>query len=193
MTESPEFYPTLTAKEYWDVRYRAGKNSGYGSYGDQKDLKMKLLSGLNVSSITSVGCGDFYFDSHLIDDVYPNATYIGLDQSEVIINRNKGIYPNTDFRVFTGEIPQADLVVCLDVLFHIYEENEVNDLLGKLEGSWTKYLALTAYERDKQTHPKGHVRIRKFDPARFGEPVIREVVERVDDLCLYFYLFKKND
>lgn len=177
----------MDAKEYWDTRYKTGGNSGYGSYGAQLAMKLNWLRDLNISSIVDVGCGDFNFGKHLTE-IYPKATYTGLDISEVIIKRNKEKYPNYNFQLKNG-IPKADLVLCIDVLFHLLDDNEVEKLLGELEESFTKYLAITAYERSEALNT--HVRIRKFDYKRFGEPIIREVVE--GDGQMYFYLFKKPE
>lgn len=172
-------------KSYWNDRYSKGGNSGYGTYGDQLDKKLEWLKGLDIKSITDIGCGDFYFGKNLLD-MYPEAKYKGFDISEAIIERNKRIYPYS-FEILSEKVPQADMVLCIDVLFHIMNEEDVEKTLSLLENSWTKYLALTAYERDEEK--TNHVRIRKFDVSRFGIPIIREIVEKDGDL--YFYLFKK--
>lgn len=173
---------------YWNDRYNRGGNSGYGSYGDQMTQKVNWITPLDFETVTEVGCGDFNFGSHILLN-HP-AQYLGLDISEVVIDHNREIYPGRQrFQIFNGEIPPADLLMCVDVLFHIINDEELELMLDKLEKAWTKYLVITAYERDEEFH--NHVRIRKFDYKRFGEPILREVIE--EDGSLYFYIFKKND
>lgn len=174
------------SKIYWDARYSSGGDSGYGSYDIQLIKKLNWLKDLPVESISEFGCGDFNFGRNLMR-LYPRASYAGLDISDVILNKNKERYPYQLFISSENELPPADLVLCIDVLFHVLEEEEVEEILGKLEKIFTKYLAITAYERNEEKD--NHVRIRKFDYSRFGTPIVREIVEEDGDL--YFYLFKK--
>ncbi len=179
----------MIVKDYWNERYAEGGNSGYGSYGTQLQKKLDWLSALPIETITEVGCGDFHFGENLLAR-YPDAHYCGLDISDVIIAKNKELHPTFNFQVFQGQIPPADLLMCVDVLFHIVDENEYEAMLDGLQSASWKYLAVTAYERD-EPDVSPHLNIKKFDYKRFGEPVIREVVE--EDGQLYFYLFKKPE
>lgn len=173
--------------EYWNKRYNDNLGSGYGSYGIQLERKLNWLKNLDVRTITEIGCGDFHFGRNLLL-IYPQARYVGYDISTVIVEKNKDLFPYAEF---TNEpvLPPADLVMCVDVLFHIKNPKESESMLKNLEKLWTKYLAVTAYERDQTEGLSDHVAIRKFDPDRFGTPLIREVVE--EDGQLYFYLFKR--
>src|SRR5689334_11892430 len=104
-------------KSYWDKRYAEGGNSGYGSYGDQLAKKLNWLRGLDVYSISEIGCGDFNFGKSVIE-LFPGSKYYGYDISRVIIAQNQAKYPE---QVFTSSpvLPQSDLLLCVDVLFHI--------------------------------------------------------------------------
>lgn len=178
----------INATDYWEKRYAEGGNSGYGSYDIQLERKLKWLSGLDIKSISEIGCGDFNFGSNLLK-IYPQATYYGTDVSQTIVDRNNRLFPKYTFEMADKEIPPADLVMCIDVLFHVLDENELEKILSTLEKKFTKYLAITAYERNQDLDT--HVRIRTFDFHRFGEPVIRQIVE--EDGELYFYLFKREE
>src|SRR3990167_1721268 len=173
-------------KKYWDSRYERGYNSGNGSYGDLLYKKLQWLMGLDIESISDIGCGDFNFGKDLLK-IYPNARYVGQDISKVIIEKNKKNYPERIFTTDINELPQADLLTCIDVLLHVIEDDELEALLQQIENKWTKYLAITAYERDEPM--QSHVRIRKFDYQRFGKPIIRQIIE--EDGQMYFYLFEK--
>ncbi len=175
---------TLT---YWNGRYARGVNSGYGSYGEQLDKKLKWLSGLPISSITDIGCGDFNTGSSLLK-LYPKASYIGYDISPVIIEKNKALYPYE----FTTEFPKLgnDLTLCIDVLYHVLDDAEYSALILNLRQSlrFGKYLALTAYEEEQRAAT--HLKIRKFDYKSFGEPIVREIVEENGNQ--YFYLYENK-
>lgn len=177
----------MTETEYWEYRYSSGGNSGYGSYGEQLEKKLKWLSGLEINSIAEVGCGDFNFGSSLME-MYPHATYAGVDVSQDIVNKNKEKWPQYSFDT-TQEVPEADLLLCVDVVFHVLDDKRLEDLLDRLEKAKCKYFAITAYEEDLP-EPGSHVRLRKFDYKRFGEPIIREIVE--EDGSLYFYLYDRS-
>jgi trans-aconitate methyltransferase len=177
----------INEKLYWEDRYKNGHGSGYGSYGVQLVKKLGWIKALDgISSISEYGCGDFNFGKRVME-LFPSASYTGTDLSELIVEKNQRLYP---FAKFTTEleIPPADLVMCVDVVFHIFDEGELNTVLNKLDRAWTKYLVLTAYERDADLE-SNHVKIRKFNPERFGSPILREIIE--EDGSLYFYIFKK--
>lgn len=176
----------MSVQSYWDRRYTEGVwKSGYGSYGEQLKKKLKWLSGLDIKSVSEVGCGDFNFGKHLLE-IYPHALYAGHDISNVIIERNRIDYPQYFFYT-RKDIASADLLLCIDVLFHVLDDEEYEQILDILEKKWTKYLAITAYEEEQYSSP--HLKIRKFDYKRFGKPIIRKVVEK--EGSLYFYLWKK--
>lgn len=174
--------------QYWEERYKGGSDSGYGSYGTQLQKKLDLLQNLDIKTISEYGCGDFNLGRHLLM-MYPDAKYTGYDISQYIVERNQALYP---YATFTNEpaLPKADLVLCVDVLFHIIDDEEVEKVLNNLDKLWTKYLAITAYETP-QDNTAPHVKVRKFSPSRFGEPIVRKIVE--DDGELYFYLFERKE
>ena len=178
----------MDIKTYWNNRYELGRTSGNGSYGEELEKKLKLLAGLPITSIVEIGCGDFNFGKHLLE-LYPQATYTGFDISDVIINKNRELYPQHSFYV-VGEtpIPRADLLLCVDVLFHVLDDQEYYNLLEEIRRHWTKYLAITNYEVEENT--ASHVKIRDFDYKTLGDPFIRKIVEV--DGSKYFYLFKRH-
>lgn len=185
----PDLTEQVTAREYWNARYLGGDTSGSGSYGESLSRKIGWLANLpGIQTITDFGCGDFSFGESLLKRL-PGARYIGIDPSDVIIERNRKKEARDNVSFLHGAVcmPLADLLLCIDVLFHIEDDAEYEATLRRLELAWVKYLALSAYEYDGLR--KGHVFIRKFDPSRFGVPILREVIE--DEGSMYFYIFKK--
>lgn len=177
---------------YWNGRYLAGHGSGAGSLDEPVKRKVEWLASTceELRTITEVGCGDFNFGKHLTDR-YPRAIYTGLDIAQSVIHNNKQLYGSWRKEFFSRfeVIPPADLLLCVDVLFHISSDAEYHAMLSRLKTAWTKYLALTAYEYDAMGKRSNHVHIRKFDPSFFGTPIFKEVAE--EDGELYFYIFKK--
>ncbi len=172
---------------YWNQRYSQGGSSGYGSYGEQLEKKLNWITPLDYNSITEIGCGDFNFGKNLLKR-HPTG-YVGYDVAPAIIEANTFLFPDREFHVLDDKVlvPSADLVLCVDVLFHVLEDEEYEKLLDRLELLWTKYLVVTAYEYDKPA--TGHVCYRTFDVKRFGEPILKETIE--EDGNLQFFLFKR--
>lgn len=172
---------------YWNNRYANGLTSGYGSYGEALDRKLNWLKGLDIKSIAEVGCGDFNFGSNLLK-LYPEATYTGYDISEYIVKKNQEKWPQYTF-TNDFKLPLADLSLCVDVLYHILDDELYEKTLQALKNGWKKYLALSAYENEEES--SGHVKIRAFDPSFFGKPKLREISEDTKPNPLYFYIFEK--
>jgi len=183
---------TSYEKEYWNARYRGkpsveGNNSGYGSYGDQLEQKINWLRPLkDIKTITEIGCGDFNFGSRVVS-LYEDVKYSGYDISDEIIDRNRRAWPQYHFGTMEEAMTPADLVMCVDVLFHVIDSEEAKNMVNLIESLWTKYLVVTAYERDE--FKENHVRIRKFNYERFGTPKLREIIE--EDGQMYFYIFER--
>lgn len=177
----------MESKLYWNLRYSQGGNSGYGSYGEQLEKKLKWLKPFHVKKICEIGCGDFNFGKNLIP-LLGAEKYEGYDISEQIIAINKENFPYYTWGVYDKPVTtDADMLLCVDVLLHVMDDKDYEQLLDNLEKAWNKYLVITAYEYDGIKND--HLNIRNFDYKRFGEPIIREIVE--EDGSLYFYLFEK--
>lgn len=119
--------------DYWDKRYLSNGTSGLGSYGVLAEFKADIINEYikqkGIKSAVEFGCGD---GSQLSKINYDS--YIGLDVSRVCINKCKLIfrkYENKKFYVYKpGEMSQDikdvnnDMIVCLDVLYHITNEED---------------------------------------------------------------------
>ncbi len=175
------------------LRYASGRNSGAGSEAGAVRHKVELISALpNIEKALEMGCGDFNFGKSLMERLPAKAEYLGLDISKVIIDRNQAEYENArvQFSHVTSlpAVPmETDLLLCLDVLFHIRELGEYFSMLAWLRSVSWKYLALTAYEYSGPSDD--HLRIRKFNPNHFGVPILREVIE--EDGCMYLYVYQR--
>jgi hypothetical protein len=175
---------------YWDQRYKNGGDSGAGSQPVIAAKKAALLSRLPwISSVVEIGCGDFQFGRRVMEQFHA-ARYWGYDVSREIVERNQKLYglPRVQFFPFTGShLLPCDLLLCVDVLFHIIEDGDYYEMLHTLKEAKWRHLAVTAYEYDGPS--SSHLRIRRFDPRWFGEPIVKEVIE--EDGSLMFYVFER--
>lgn len=177
----------LVEKDYWNGRYASNGTSGEGSYGDKLNNKLEVIKQLEEPlTIFEVGCGDFNFGKN-IKQLFPKSKYRGVDISEVVVKRNTSLYgsKSISFSVSTGVYDKAELVMCVDVLFHIIRDEDYNNVLNGLKSAWVKHLVITACE-DKRESAE-HMNIRPFDPSFFGTPAIRQLV----DVGTYLYVFSK--
>lgn len=128
--------------EYWDKRYRGGTNSGEGSRGSYRKWKWKSIKRyVNVKdkNVLDVGCGDLAF---LKGRKF--GSYLGFDISPYMIAKNRGLRPGLEFAVkdvtvLDKDLPQFDVVLCMDLLFHIMDESGFVRLLENLNrwaGEW---------------------------------------------------------
>ncbi len=127
------FSKDLDYKNYWNNEYVTGAGSGPGSYGKPAEFKAEVINGfLKENEITSViefGCGD---GNQLSMISYPD--YLGLDVARASVELCTERFKDNAARSFMWYDPgafvnpslflKADLVVCLDVLYHIIDDND---------------------------------------------------------------------
>ncbi|MGL4850687.1 MAG: methyltransferase domain-containing protein [Clostridium sp.] len=118
-------------KEYWESIYKRGGTSGPGSYGEIAEYKAQIVNEFleenHIQTVIEFGCGDGNQLS-LMD----YATYIGFDISNTATNICRHRFINDPSKKFYDYNPiqfeakkySAQLVVCIDVLYHIIEEDD---------------------------------------------------------------------
>jgi len=148
-------------RAYWNNEYKQGNGSGPGSTGHMLQHKIDFLNKFieehKVSAIIDFGCGDGELMSKLkITD--PN--YLGIDISIESIKLCKGKRPLSD--IIQSAFPDADInfrlnahtVICIDVLFHILDIEELKLTLCKIWESADKYIIFYTFnqprERDRE-------------------------------------------
>jgi len=194
---------------YWEERYLRGGSSGAGSYGELAEFKARVLNEFvarhGIRTVIEYGCGD---GNQLRLADYPD--YIGFDVSPKAIEICRAAFagdPTRSFRLnrdYAGET--AELVLSLDVIFHLVEDEVFESYMRSLFASATRFVIVYATNTDEQESPRSpHVRHRKFtrwvessipgwrllehienqvhyDPARgSGSPASFFVYERVTD------------
>lgn len=123
--------------EYWENRYKRGGTSGRGSIGELGKWKWEVIEKFAkpTDDLIDVGCGDLSFWT---GRDFPGR-YTGIDVSQTIIERNRKSRPNLKFLCSSADelvdIGTAGIVFCLDVLFHIMDDQIYEKTLSNL----TKY------------------------------------------------------
>lgn len=155
---------------YWNNRYEEGGTSGNGSYGElsiyKADIINSFINGHNINSIIEFGCGD---GNNL--SLYNFKKYLGLDVSEqsILININKYHDDNTKSfilynpRFFSNQnFITSELVICIDVLYHIVDDEGYFKTLLDIFSVSKKYVILyTSVDAfEKNPYLGGHVKHR---------------------------------
>lgn len=151
---------------YWESRYAQGGNSGDGSYDKLAEFKAEILndfvSRFKIRTVIEYGCGD---GNQLSYANYPE--YIGFDISPTCIGicKNKFINDKTKkFKLideYTSE--KAELVLSLDVIFHLVEDDVYDRYMRQLFDTSLKYVIIYSSNTDDNSFNSApHVKHRKF-------------------------------
>ena len=132
----------FSSKEYWEDRYRSGRNSGSGSYGRLAAFKLGVLNDFigenGISSLLDFGCGDGNIAKDIIVD-----SYVGYDVSAKAVEMCKELYAKDD-KKFTNNLPNenADLCISFDVIFHLIEDGIYHEYIKNLFKHSDKYVII---------------------------------------------------
>jgi len=155
----------FNSRDYWEKRYLSNNNSGAGSYGRLAEFKAEVLNDFvkinNIQSIIEFGCGD---GNQLSLANYPN--YIGVDVSKTAIKICRQKFKEGSCKKFhhSNEFKKtnkkAELVLSLDVIFHLIEEDVFENYMKDVFSAATKYVII--YASNYEDHFAPHVKCRKF-------------------------------
>jgi SAM-dependent methyltransferase len=157
------FGKDLDYKDYWHKIYLNGETSGPGSYGELAEFKAEVINEFleihEISSVIEFGCGD---GNQLSMIQYPK--YLGLDVAKSSIDLCFDLFKNDPNKSFLWYQPgyllnpalflKADLVVCLDVLYHIIDDEDFENTLKHIFSCASKHVILytTIDVHDKETY-----------------------------------------
>jgi len=168
------------SQRYWERHYARGGNSGEGSSGRLALAKAQILNDFvadnRVESVLEFGCGD---GQQLALAKYPR--YLGLDVSVTTLRATAARNAGDATKSFLRYDPDcfsdpagwltADLVLSLDVIYHLVEDRIYRLHLRHVFASSTRYVVLFTSDADRPIrteHPTPHVRHR---------PVVRDVAD----------------
>ncbi len=154
------------SNDYWVRRYRKGRNSGGGSYGQLARFKADVLNEFvrehEISSVIEFGCGD---GNQLSLATYPQ--YLGFDISHEALEQCRARFaddPSRQFRPMDDyHNEQAPLTLSLDVLYHLVEDDVFAGYVRRLFAASTEHVVIYSSNTDENRPGQGeHVRHRRF-------------------------------
>lgn len=157
----------FSSVEYWEQRYREGRTSGNGSYGQLADFKANVINEListeKIRTVLELGCGD----GNQLAKINAER-YCGVDVSATVIDKCREVFKNDSTKSFCTltdfdrDPRSADLTLSLDVLYHLVEDRIFEDYLHKLfDSANTHCIIYSCNEEPLETDPP-HVRRRIF-------------------------------
>jgi len=139
-------------RKFWNERYKTlpELGSGPGSRGSaalrKQEIFKQLVEQNNAHKIVDIGCGDVsWYKQGLLGEV----SYVGLDISSVVIEKNSKKFPELSFicHDISACIPKnidSDVCVCFDVLLHQCDEEKFMLMLKNIIAITGKH-ALISY------------------------------------------------
>jgi hypothetical protein len=134
-----------------------------------------LLDALGCVRLLDVGCGDFTWMQH----VEITQDYVGVDivDAVVVANRERFGRPGRVFETMDAAVdrlPDADVVLCREVLFHL-SFDDIRKVLGNLLSSPTRRFLIATSDRQTLFNadiPTGDFRLLNLEarPLRFPPP-----------------------
>lgn len=155
----------FSVQKYWDDRYKSGRNSGDGSYGEEAKYKALIVNEIikmtNSKHIQEIGVGD---GNNLLLYHIPDY-YIGYDISQEAISMCWQKFSGKTNYLFTADKNQiaynADLNLCLDVLFHQVEDDLYQETLDFLFKYNAKFVLIYTFNTNDNTGMGMHMKMRK--------------------------------
>lgn len=189
---------------YWENTYKNGGNSGAGSYGMLAEFKAEVINRIialhKLTRVIEFGCGDGNQLSYM-----DYKKYLGLDVSASSIQmcaKRFASDPSKSFMLYNpgsflnqGFI-EADLAVCLDVLYHITNEEDYISTLRDLFSVSADWVII--YTRITNAHSTSGVETIQdrniFDYlAAFPEYKVEEIIpQRYPDLSSADFLLLRK-
>jgi hypothetical protein len=191
-----------TAELYWESRYLKNGTSGNGSYGDIAIYKAEILNKFvvdnDISKVIELGCGD---GNQL--KLLKIPFYIGLDVSLTAIKKCISIFRNDTTKSFfiynnkafvdNIQLFKAELVLSLDVIYHLIEDDIYENYMHHLFESSSRFVIIYAW--DTTSEKKFHVRHRKFTEwittNKAGWHLIKKIENNTAPTC-DFFIYEKN-
>lgn len=153
------------SSDYWEMRYKANRTSGDGSYGHLAQFKAnfinKFIEKHSIKSVIEHGCGDGNQLSLLQVE-----NYVGLDVSETVIAKcvekfKKDQNKKFDLAKNAGEFA-SELSLSLDVIYHLVEDDIFDDYMIRLFDTAQRFVIIYSSNYYETASKLNHVRHRKF-------------------------------
>ncbi len=143
-----ERFSNIYDKKVWGANQESLSGSG-STLEVTKNVREWLpgvLKELNSNCLIDLGCGDFNW----MKEIELPCNYLGLDIVQSVIDSNNSSYQTEKikflhFNALVDKLPQGDVVLCRDVLFHLSFEDG-KKLIDNVKKSDAKYFITTSHE-----------------------------------------------
>jgi 2-polyprenyl-3-methyl-5-hydroxy-6-metoxy-1,4-benzoquinol methylase len=182
---------------YWEKRYINGGNSGPGSYNASAAYKASVINNyidkLNIRTISDYGCGD----GNQISLLTGFEIYHGYDISSYIIDKNVVKFKDRNNMFFyknVEDLPESDLTMSLDVLYHVSRMSDFVDYLTRLFDKSKKHVLIFSTDRNAENQSEeSYIYLRKFtDWVEANIPGFRLVEMLEGGAGVNFYLYERR-
>lgn len=155
----------LNSADYWESRYRKGRNSGSGSYNRLAKFKADVLNRFvtehGIRTVIEFGSGD---GSQLRLAEYP--AYIGVDVSRTAIEGTNKLFADDPSKIFVhidnlDSAQRADLSLSLDVVYHLIEDAVFDRYMARLFDAADHFVIIYSSNSERPAD-SAHVRHRRF-------------------------------
>lgn len=153
--------------QYWIDRYHDNGNSGSGSYGRLAVFKANILNEFvnehDIRHVVELGCGD---GNQLTHAIYPKYTGYDISDKAIEICKHKFLGDSTkNFFLLNAnstlnEVVEGDLLLSLDVIFHLIEDSTFVNYIKLLFESSNNYVII--YSSNENREMVSHVKSREF-------------------------------
>jgi SAM-dependent methyltransferase len=155
-----------SSPQYWDARYRLGRNSGDGSYGRLAEFKAETINRFvaerGIGTVIEFGSGD---GAQLQLAKYPS--YVGIDVSPRAVETCRAKFADDPSKQFfhtstrEANALRADLAMSLDVIYHLVEDEVYDAYMARLVASALQFICIYSSNVEKAA-PEPHIRHRRF-------------------------------
>lgn len=158
----------FNTSKYWEKRYTKGGNSGAGAYNHLAEFKAEVINRFVekncIQNILEFGCGD---GNNLA--LYNIKNYTGIDIASKAIeickakfaqDISKKFFTLDAFMYAQESFKLSELVVSLDVIYHLIENEIFDAYMNNLFDSSSKYIIIYASNFNEVLC--SHVKHRKF-------------------------------
>jgi hypothetical protein len=187
----------INMENFWENRYKAGGNSGSGSYGESADHKAGVINNyvtkFDIKTISDFGCGDGNqisllkgFEEYMGFDISSYALYLCHEK----FKDNKSM----NFCSLVSDLPQADLCLSLDVIYHILSQEEYEKYMTILFNRSNKFVLIFSSNHNDNNHDATHIFHRKFTDWVNENCKDFKLIEEVDNFLptsAKFFLYEK--
>lgn len=148
-----------TAK-YWENCYASGAGSEGERYKIKRDYINSIIEKYNINSVVDFGCGD----GRQIKELNIKK-YYGIDVSKTAVEKCQLLYKDRkgwEFEILNrAVIPQSDLAMSIDTIYHLIEENECRKHLDNLFSCANYVLIYGNYTERDNPRPAKHMLFRE--------------------------------